>query len=123
MKKFVTEDEACNGALWYHRRMAMTLRLPSELDAYLHLIAEEDHRSLNQTIIVALERYISDRWTEEILNDPVAMRHLAEADQDVKAGRVMHGADSVRALIEQRKEREQQRPSRVRRAPRGSAVV
>lgn len=80
----------------------MTLRLSPELDADLRLIAEEDHRSLSQTIVVAIEAYISARWTEEVLADSETLRALAEAENDVRKGNVVDGVDAMRALLESR---------------------
>jgi len=98
----VNSDLSSSGALWYHHEMAMTLRLSPELDADLRLIAEEDHRSLSQTIVVAIEAYISARWTEEVLADSETLRALAEAENDVRKGNVVDGVDAMRALLESR---------------------
>ena len=44
--------------------MAMTLRLPPELDAALRETAEREGRSLHETVVVALEDYTSRRIRE-----------------------------------------------------------
>jgi predicted transcriptional regulator len=40
--------------------MVTTLNLPDELHAKLKSLAEAEHRSVNATILVAVERYIED---------------------------------------------------------------
>jgi predicted transcriptional regulator len=85
--------------------MAMTLRLPPELDAELRQAAEEDHRSLHQTIIPAVETYLALRETAEIKADPEAMRALVEAEQSIREGDVVQGVEAVRALLEGRRSR------------------
>src|ERR1700727_2790155 len=59
--------------------MAMTLRLPPELEDQLKQVAASEHRSVQQTVLVAIEEYLSMRETVEILADPAALRGLAEA--------------------------------------------
>ena len=59
--------------------MAMTLRLPPEIEDQLKQVAEVEHRSVQQTVLVAIEEYLSMRETAEILADPSALRGLAEA--------------------------------------------
>jgi PHD/YefM family antitoxin component YafN of YafNO toxin-antitoxin module len=81
----------------------MTLRLPTEVEAQLKQVAEIEHRSLQQTILVAIEEYLSVRETAEILADPAALRGLAEAQESVRAGDVVYGADAARALLAERK--------------------
>lgn len=44
--------------------MAMTLRLPPELDAALRETAEREGRSLHETVVVALQDYTSRRIRE-----------------------------------------------------------
>lgn len=83
--------------------MAMTIRLPAELDAELRAAAEEDRRSLHQTIVLAVETFLALRETAEVKADADALRALAEAREAVAAGDVVYGADSVRALIAQRR--------------------
>ncbi len=79
--------------------MAMTLRLPPELDAELRAAAEEDHRSVHQTVVRAIETYLTLRETTEIKADPAALRALAEAREGVRDGDVVYGTDAVRVLI------------------------
>lgn len=83
--------------------MAMTIRLPAELDAELRAAAEEDHRSLHQTIVLALEVFLAARETEEVRADPDALRALAEARDAVRAGDVAYGTDAVHALVRGRR--------------------
>jgi predicted transcriptional regulator len=83
--------------------MAMTIRLPAELDAELRAAAEEDRRSVHQTIVLAVETFLALRETAEVKADADALRALAEAREAVAAGDVVYGTDSVRALIDQRR--------------------
>ena len=83
--------------------MAMTIRLPAELDAELRAAAEEDRRSVHQTIVLAVETFLALRETAEVKADADALRALAEAREAVAAGDVVYGTDSVRALIAQRR--------------------
>ncbi len=83
--------------------MAMTLRLPPEIEADLKQIAETEHRSVQQTVLVAIEEYLSTRETAEILADPVALRNLAEARESELAGDVVYGTEAARALLAERK--------------------
>lgn len=82
--------------------MAMTLRLPPEIEADLKQAAETEHRSVQQTILVAIEEYLSARETAEILADPVALRNLAEARESEFAGDVVYGTEAARALLAER---------------------
>ena len=82
--------------------MAMTLRLPSELESELRSAAAEDHRSVQQTVLLAIELYLAARETAELKADPEALRALAEAREGVRAGDVIYGVEAVRALIEGR---------------------
>jgi len=77
--------------------MAMTLRLPPEIEDQLKQVAEIEHRSLQQTILVAIEEYLSQRETAEILADSAALRGLAEARESEQAGDVVYGIDAARA--------------------------
>lgn len=81
----------------------MTIRLPAELDAELRAAAEEDHRSLHQTIVLALEFYLAARETADVRADPDTLRSLAEAREAVQAGGVVYGADPVHALVRSRR--------------------
>lgn len=79
--------------------MAMTLRLPPELDAELRAAAEEDHRSVHQTVVHAIEIYLALRETSEIKADPDTLRALAEAREGVREGDIVYGTEAVRALL------------------------
>jgi hypothetical protein len=81
----------------------MTIRLPTELDAELRAAAEEDRRSVHQTIVLAVETFLALRETAEVKADADALRALAEAREAVAADDVLYGTDSVRALIDQRR--------------------
>ena len=83
--------------------MAMTLRLPPEIEDQLKRVAEIEHRSVQQTVLVAIEEYLSTRETAEILADPAALRGLAEAREAEPAGDVQYGIDAARALLAERK--------------------
>ena len=83
--------------------MAMTIRLPAELDAELRAAAEEDRRSVHQTIVLAVETFLALRETAEVKADADVLRALAEAREAVAAGDVVYGTDSVRALMAQRR--------------------
>lgn len=82
--------------------MAMTLRLPAELDAELRAAAEEDHRSMHQSVVHAIETYLALRETAEIKADPDTLRALAEAREAVRVGDVVYGTEAVRALVKGR---------------------
>lgn len=82
--------------------MAMTLRLTPELDAELRAVAEEDHRSLHQAAVHAIESYLSLRETAEIKSDPDTLRALAEAREGVNQGDVVYGVEAVRNLVASR---------------------
>ncbi len=83
--------------------MAMTLRLSPDLDAQLRAVAEDDHRSMHQTVVRAVETYLSLRETAEVKADPDALRALAEAREAVDAGDVSYGAEAARALVRGRR--------------------
>lgn len=83
--------------------MAMTLRLPAELDAELRAAAEEDHRSVQQAVVHAIETYLALRETVQIKSDPDMLRALAEAREAVRAGDVVYGTEAVRALVKGRR--------------------
>ena len=82
--------------------MAMTLRLPPEIEDQLKQVAEIEHRSLQQTVLVAVEEYLSMRETAEILADPAALRGLAEARESERARDVVYGVEAARALLAER---------------------
>ena len=83
--------------------MAMTLRLPPEIEADLKQVAETEHRSVQQTVLVAIEEYLSTRETAEILADPISLRNLAEARESELVGDVVYGTEAARALLAERK--------------------
>jgi predicted transcriptional regulator len=80
--------------------MAMTLRLPEALDAELRAAAAEDHRSVHQAVVHAVETYLAVRETAQVKADPDALRALAEAREAVRVGDVVYGAEAARALLE-----------------------
>jgi PHD/YefM family antitoxin component YafN of YafNO toxin-antitoxin module len=83
--------------------MAMTLRLPAEIEDQLKQVADIERRSVQQTVLIAIEEYLSMRETSEILADPAALRGLAEARESEQSGDVIYGAEAARALLAQRK--------------------
>ena len=64
---------------------------------------EVEHRSVQQTVLVAIEEYLSRRETAEILADPSALRGLAEARESEQSDDVIYGAEAARALLTERK--------------------
>jgi PHD/YefM family antitoxin component YafN of YafNO toxin-antitoxin module len=82
----------------------MTLRLPAKVEHQLKQIAEIENRSLQQTVLVAIEEYLSMREAAEILADPAALRGLAEAREAEQAGDVVYGTEAARALLAERKQ-------------------
>jgi hypothetical protein len=84
----------------------MTLRLPDELYAELRAVAEEDHRSVNQAVVHAVEFYLAHRETEVVKADPDALRALAQARDDVRGGDVVYGVEAVRGLLKAHRGRE-----------------
>jgi len=83
--------------------MAMTLRLPAELDAELRAAAEEDHRSVQQAVVHAIETDLALREAVQIKSDPDTLRALAEAREAVRAGDVVYGTEAVHALVQGRR--------------------
>lgn len=79
--------------------MAMTLRLPAELEDELRIAAEEDHRSAHQTVVRAVELYLAARETEEVRADPDTLRGLADARAAVRVGDVVYGPEAVQKLV------------------------
>lgn len=79
--------------------MPMTLRLPPDLDTELRAAAEEDRRSVHQTVVLAIETFLALRETAEVMADPEALRALAEARQAVADGEITYGLDAVRSLV------------------------
>jgi PHD/YefM family antitoxin component YafN of YafNO toxin-antitoxin module len=61
-----------------------------------------EHRSVQQTVLLAIEEYLSARETAEILADPAAFRGLAEAMESEQAGDVVYGVEAARALLAER---------------------
>jgi predicted transcriptional regulator len=82
--------------------MAMTLRLPPELEAELRTAAEEDRRSVQQTVLLAIETFLARRETAEVKADAETLRALADAREQVAAGEVYSTEDVVAALNERR---------------------
>jgi len=82
--------------------MAMTLRLTADLNAALRAVAAEDHRSVHQAIVHAIETYLALRETGEVKTDPETLRALAEAREAVRAGDVVYGTEAVRVLVKGR---------------------
>jgi len=80
----------------------MTLRLPADLDVALRRAALEDHRSVHQEVVHAIESYLALRETAEIKADPDTLRALAEAREAVRAGEVVYGTDAVQTLVKGR---------------------
>lgn len=63
---------------WYHFGMAMTVRLPEELDARLEAIARARHTSKHAVIIEAAERFATtESKTDRVLSiaDEVTQRY------------------------------------------------
>ena len=58
---------------------------------------------MQQTVLVAVEEYLSLRETAEILADPAALRGLAEARESEQAGDVVYGVGAARSLLAKRK--------------------
>jgi len=83
--------------------MAMTLRLPAELESDLRTAAEEDRRSVHQTVVLAVETWLALRETAEVKADPDALRALAEAREAIRDGDIEYGSDAVRALLDRRR--------------------
>lgn len=101
--KLLSRETHHSGAQRYHRGVAMTLRLPADLDAELRVAAEEDHRSVQQQVVHAIETYLAQRETLEVKSDPDTLRALAEARAASRAGDVVYGTDAVHALVEGRR--------------------
>jgi predicted transcriptional regulator len=79
--------------------MAMTLRLPPHLDAEIRAVAEEEHRSVHQAVVHAVEQYLAGRETADLKADADALRSLAEAREAVRAGDVVYGTDAIQAMV------------------------
>lgn len=83
--------------------MAMTLRLPADLADELREAAEQDHRSVHQTVVLAVEAWLVARETAEIKSDPDALRALAAAREEVARGDVSTTAEVLAALAARRR--------------------
>lgn len=83
----------------------MTLRLPPEIEEQIKQVAEHEHRSVQQTVLVAIEEYLSAHETADILADPAALRGLAEARESEQAGDVVYGTEAARDLLAERRRR------------------
>ncbi len=80
--------------------VAMTVRLPPNLEAELRKAAEEDRRSMAQQVVVAIEDHLAARETAEVKADPETLRAIAEARDAVRAGDVVYGTEAVEALVD-----------------------
>ena len=69
------------------------------------MAAEEDHRSVHQAVIHAVETYLAQRETAEVKADPDALHALAEAREAVRAdsGDVVYSTEAVRTLVNGRR--------------------
>ncbi len=76
----------------------MTLRLPPEVEAELRAAAEEDRRSVQQTVLLAIESYLTRRETAEVKADADTLRALAEAREQVSRGEVYSTEDILADL-------------------------
>jgi predicted transcriptional regulator len=81
----------------------MTLRLPEHLAVEVREAAEQDHRSVHQTVVLAVEAWLAARETAEIKSDPDALRALAAAREEVTRGEVSTTADVLAALVERQR--------------------
>ena len=63
--------------------MAFTLTIPDQLLEDLRVRAQAEHRSMQQTVILAVREYLAARETDEILADPAALRDIAAAREEV----------------------------------------
>jgi PHD/YefM family antitoxin component YafN of YafNO toxin-antitoxin module len=81
----------------------MTLRLPEPLAAELREAAQEDHRSVHQSVVLAVQAWLATRETAEIKADPDTLRALAAAREEVARGDVATTADVLAALAERQR--------------------
>jgi len=81
----------------------MTLRLPEHVAVELREAADEDHRSVHQTVVLAVEAWLAARETAEIKSDPDALRALASAREEVARGEVSTTADVLAVLAARRR--------------------
>jgi len=61
--------------------MVTTLNLPDELHAKLKALAEHEHRSMNATIVVAIERYVDDQGHRARVRE--LAREVAQRDAEL----------------------------------------
>ena len=80
----------------------MRLHLPPEIEDQLKQVAETEHRSVQQMVLIAIEEYLALRETAEILADPAALRGLAEAREAEQAGDIVYGTEAARTLQAER---------------------
>lgn len=76
----------------------MTLRLSEELAAELREVAKEDHRSVQQSVVLAIEAWLAARETAEIKSDPDALRALAATREEIARGEVSTTAEVLTVL-------------------------
>lgn len=88
---------------WYRFSMNMTLRLAEDLATELREAADEDHRSLQQTVVMAIETWLAARETADIKSDPDTLRALAAAREEVDRGEVSETAEILAALTERQR--------------------
>jgi len=67
------------GISWYHSNMAMTLRLPPDVQEALRATAARENRSMQAVAIDAIERYANERTRRR---DELLARILVE-DKDL----------------------------------------
>jgi predicted transcriptional regulator len=65
----------------YGFRMVTTVSLPDHLHARLKVIAEREHRSMNATIIVAVERYLDGEDRRSRIRE--LAQNVAERDAEL----------------------------------------
>ena len=63
--------------------VAFTLTIPDQLLEDLRVRAQAEHRSMQQTVILAVKEYLAVRETDEILADPDALRDIAAAREEI----------------------------------------
>lgn len=81
----------------------MTLRLPDQLATELREVADQDRRSVHQTVILAVEAWLAARETAEIAADPRAMRAILQAQAEVDRGEVSTTTDVLADLAKRRR--------------------
>lgn len=80
------------------------MRLPPGLDAELRAAAEEDRRSVQQTVVLAVEAFLARRETAEIKADAETLRALADARAEIARGEAST-TDEVLAALDRRRSR------------------